>query len=376
MKIIYDAIHKYMEFDDLLIQIIDTPEFQKLRNIKQLGLCYLVFPGANHNRFEHSLGVSYLCGSMIENLKKNQPELNITTRQILLVRIAGLVHDIGHACFSHFFDNHFLKNKIIGDNIEHEHRSCSLFSHIIKKYNINLTEEEIKIVQEMIVPKDNNSFLYQIVANKDNGLDCDKFDYIARDTYHIGLSYSFDYSRLIQQAKVINNKICFPAKCYYDILDLFHLRYKLHKQVYTHPCVRGIEMMVLEVLNLSYDKLEILEKVEDISKFHLLTDNILDLVYHMNITEAIKILDRIKTRNLYKLIKEYHYCGINIETIKEKFKNSNFIIDNISLNYSTEDNNPMDNVLLYKNNKLVKTNNLSGLLPSNFEENIIRFYKK
>ena len=62
MKIIYDAIHKYMSFDELQLKIIDCPEFQKMRNIKQLGLCYYVFPGASHNRFEHSLGVSYLCG--------------------------------------------------------------------------------------------------------------------------------------------------------------------------------------------------------------------------------------------------------------------------------------------------------------------------
>ena len=97
-KIVYDSIHKYMEFDELSLKIIDTPEFQKLRSIKQLGLCYLVFPGASHNRFEHSLGVSHLCGIMISKLQKDQPELNISDRDVLLVRVAGLVHDIGHAC--------------------------------------------------------------------------------------------------------------------------------------------------------------------------------------------------------------------------------------------------------------------------------------
>ena len=68
-KFIYDPIHKYMEFEPLILDIINTIEFQRLRDIKQLGLCYYVFPGASHNRFEHSLGVSYLSGLLIETLK-------------------------------------------------------------------------------------------------------------------------------------------------------------------------------------------------------------------------------------------------------------------------------------------------------------------
>ena len=198
-KIIYDPIHKYMKLDSILLKIIDTIEFQKLKNIKQLGLCYYVFPGASHNRFEHSIGVAYLSGLLIETLQINQPELNITNRTILLVKIAGLVHDIGHACFSHFYDHLFLKDKIPDSKYkEHEYRSCQLFEYIVNKYKIGLTSSEINFVKRLIDPlEDDTTYIYQIVANKLNGLDCDKFDYIARDTYNIGLSYSFDSSRLI-----------------------------------------------------------------------------------------------------------------------------------------------------------------------------------
>ena len=146
MKVIFDQIHKYMKFDNLLLKIIDTVEFQRLRNIKQLGLCYYVFPGASHNRFEHSLGVSYLSGYMIEMLKNKQPELNITERDILLVKVAGLIHDLGHVCFSHFFDNHFLSERIPNSDFRHhEYRSCKLFEFIIKKYKIDLNDDEIKL---------------------------------------------------------------------------------------------------------------------------------------------------------------------------------------------------------------------------------------
>ena len=104
-KLIFDPVHNYIELDRELLDIIDTPEFQRLRNIKQLGIAYRVFIGASHNRFEHSIGVSYLCGLLLKNLKERQPELYITDRDILLVKIAGLCHDLGHACFSHFFDD-------------------------------------------------------------------------------------------------------------------------------------------------------------------------------------------------------------------------------------------------------------------------------
>ena len=139
-KIIYDPIHKYMTFDSIILKIIDTVEFQRLKNIKQLGLCYYVFPGASHNRFEHSLGVCYLSGLLIDTYQNNQPELKYFERTALIMKIAGLVHDIGHACFSHFFDHHFLHKKI-PDSLykEHEFRSGQLFRYIVKKYNIGLT---------------------------------------------------------------------------------------------------------------------------------------------------------------------------------------------------------------------------------------------
>lgn len=223
------------------------------------------------------------------------------------------------------------------------------------------------------------SFIYQIVANKLNGIDCDKLDYIVRDTYNIGLSYSIDTSRLIMKSKVIENKICFPSKCYYEIADLFYTRYKLHKQIYTHPCVRAIEYMILDILNLSHKQLDIIPKVLDITKFWYLTDNILDLIRFLSINDANHILDRIKTRQLYKLVFESNNI-LDIEDIKNKIKNHNLdhniIIDTIKLNYSMSDKNPLDYIFLYNDNKIVDTKSLSGLLPDQFEETIIRIYVK
>jgi deoxynucleoside triphosphate triphosphohydrolase SAMHD1 len=95
-KVVHDPIHKSMMLPDPVIKIVDTPQFQRLRDLKQLGTVYFIYPGASHNRFEHSLGVSYVSGKMIDYLAQMHPERCITQEERIWVRIAGAVHDLGH----------------------------------------------------------------------------------------------------------------------------------------------------------------------------------------------------------------------------------------------------------------------------------------
>ena len=395
-KLIFDPIHGYMDFNPLCLQIIDTSEFQRLRNIKQLGTCYLVFPGASHNRFEHSLGVAFLARKMMLNLQYRQPELNITDRLINLVEIAGLCHDLGHGPFSHIFDHQFIKQFPSIINKHHEQRSCQILKFIIEKYQIELNSDEINLVCQLINPSKektiNPKFLYNIVSNIDNGIDVDKFDYIKRDAYNIGLNFNFDYDRIIKQAKVINDTICYPNKVIYDLYDLFKIRYQLHLRIYTHPVVRSIELMIIDALLLANNEIKISDALNNIEKFISINDHILDIIEfasntNIKLQQSVDILKNIKRRKLYIYIGEillrnddqieynYQFLLANQIILNPKIRESDLIIDKIFLGNNQD---PLLEVSFYNidNNEIYSTNKnqISQLLPSNFGETRLRFY--
>ncbi|KAI5625235.1 deoxynucleoside triphosphate triphosphohydrolase SAMHD1 isoform X1 [Silurus asotus] len=194
-KVFNDPVHGHIELHPLLVKIIDTPQFQRLRYIKQLGGAYYVFPGASHNRFEHSIGVAHLAGCLIKTLKEKQPELGITKQDVLCVQIAGLCHDLGHGPFSHLFDGMFIPRIRPDCQWKHEDASVKMFEHLVEKNNLQPVMEKygvfkkdlIFITEQIAGPKDkyegrpeDQSFLYEIVANKRTGIDVDKWDYFAR----------------------------------------------------------------------------------------------------------------------------------------------------------------------------------------------------
>ncbi|WAR11723.1 SAMH1-like protein [Mya arenaria] len=255
-KVFNDPIHGLIELHPLCVKIIDTPEFQRLRFLKQLGTAYFVYPGASHNRFEHSLGVCHLAGRLVRAIKSRQPDLGITDKDVLCVEIAGLCHDLGHGPFSHLFDREFIPKVPPGTPWEHEQASIALLDYMIEKRNLDsefekydITEFDITFIKEQIRPemKENyddgkfkgrpdKPFLYEIVANKRNGIDVDKWDYFARDCYMLGIQNNFDHNRCIHFARVLDAKgdsdemekqICTREKEAGHLYDMFYTRYML-----------------------------------------------------------------------------------------------------------------------------------------------------
>ena len=250
---IYDPIHGFVEITPLMRMCIDTPEFQRLRELKQLGAVHYVFPSATHTRFEHSIGTSYLAGTLIAQLKKHQPELFITERDIELVRLAGLLHDLGHGPFSHLYD-HYIRNP--EEEVEHEERGIQIFRGMVKRYRLPLESGEVDYICDMINPNEiqKHHWRYQMIANKFHSIDVDKMDYIQRDSYHLGLSFGGDYKRIFQECRVVKYKehhvLAWSEKSEFDLFSLFSARYRLHKQVLTHHKVKAYEYMIIRIFKI------------------------------------------------------------------------------------------------------------------------------
>ncbi|XP_015260267.1 PREDICTED: deoxynucleoside triphosphate triphosphohydrolase SAMHD1-like [Cyprinodon variegatus] len=115
-KVFKDPIHGTIELHPLLVKIIDTPQFQRLRNIKQIGAASYIYPGATNSRFDHSIGVAYLAGELLKSIREKQQDLGITDWDVLCVQIAALCHDLGHGPFSHMFDQMFIPRARPGIN--------------------------------------------------------------------------------------------------------------------------------------------------------------------------------------------------------------------------------------------------------------------
>ncbi|XP_074644284.1 deoxynucleoside triphosphate triphosphohydrolase SAMHD1-like isoform X2 [Tubulanus polymorphus] len=341
VKVFNDPIHGHIEFHPLLIKIMDTPQFQRLRYLKQLGACYYVFPGASHNRFEHSIGVAHLAGELVKTLQQKQPELQITIKDIICVQIAGLCHDLGHGPFSHLFDGKFIPHVRPQCKWKHEIASVKMFQYLLDDnelydefHRYGLTEKDIKFIKEQIAgPRHDlkseiwpyegrdksKSFLYEVVANKRNGIDVDKWDYFSRDCHMLGIKNSFDHQRFMKFARVLAvNKmlqICCRDKEVNNIYDMFHTRSALHRRAYQHKTNQIMEVMLTEALieadpyllisGTNGKMMKMSESIDDMVAYSKLTDYVthqIKMSTDPNLKKSRDILEKIEKRKLYKCI--------------------------------------------------------------------------
>jgi HD superfamily phosphohydrolase len=432
-KVFNDPVHGLIEIPALCVKIIDTPQFQRLRYIKQLGGCYFVYPGATHNRFEHSIGVCYLAGKLAKKLQSQKdPDLEISDDDVLCVQIAGLCHDLGHGPFSHLFDKSFIPETRKGqEKWKHEVASVDMFDHMLDAntdLGKDLSTKQRNFIKDLINPSkgadrsNKKSFLYEIVANKRTEVDVDKWDYFARDCHHLGMKNGFDHNRLIKFARVIEVKdesglqrvICTRDKEVDNLYDMFHTRMLLHRRAYQHKTVKIIEYMIAEALKIadehitipidSNDGCKMSETIDkkNMAAYTTLDDSIYLRILHStepNLDSAKKILERVESRNLYRLIveakrpQEGEQPG-DTDNLEKRLRKrtqellnkqgiglsmDNMVISEVFFDYGMQTKDPVKEFYFYSKsdpNNAFHKKEVSMMIPKQFNEAFVRVYWK
>src|SRR5437899_2617173 len=291
-KLIRDAVHGDIEMDALEVELMDTPEFQRLRGIKQLGTAYLVFPSAVHTRFEHSLGTSWMAHRMVEAIRLRQV---ISPDDIRLIRVAALLHDITHIPFGHTLED---ERRVLPRHDKDEERvdyflRASSVGRILKREG--LQDAVIRTLQG------DQTYQSDIIGG---AISADLLDYLRRDTYSCGLSQYYD-PRIFESFIIDNNRLAMNLEKHgmlrhdalSELVNLLRIRYTLSERVYFHHTKISSGAMISKAVELALrDGLSVqeLRTLKDETLLWMLRE-----LYTRNPTVA-HLLNRLDARHLFR----------------------------------------------------------------------------
>lgn len=293
---ITDPIHRYIRFTDVEREVLDTPAFQRLRRIKQLSGAHLVYPCAQHSRFEHSLGTMHIAGYAAETLLAKG---YLSKDSIQELRLAALLHDIGHGPFSHLFE------EILDAKCKQSHEDLGKkiiikteISDILKKHGygsngickLSFGESKIKFFNEIIV----------------GALSADIMDYLPRDGLFTGAEYGkIDYHRLISSFEVVSNAhLAINRSALYSFESMLISRYEMFKAVYFHKTVRSAEVMLLHSMRLANEQLNLTDTSLN-NYLNLNDDSTLEKIQSLNGNDvAVRLITDYRNRRLLKCVYE------------------------------------------------------------------------
>jgi HD superfamily phosphohydrolase len=294
-KVVRDPIHGDITLTGCLIELLETPEVQRLQNIKQLGFAHLVFPGAHHTRFEHSLG-SCMIASQIADI------LNLTKTEKQLISCAALLHDIGHGPFSHTLESLLVEQfnvdhvdlteqlilgeyKILDEKEQHYIHAPSVHE-ILSRYDV-----DEKDIVNIIRGKQTKKFYLSQLLN--STIDVDQLDYLMRDAYYTGVSYgTIDLQRLLQTIMIYKGNLTVMRKGVSVVENILMARALMYSSVYFHKTVRIAELMLLKALEEIHD-------AEPFEFFRMTDAEIMTSLQRMGDFQA-EMFARLKYRDLFK----------------------------------------------------------------------------
>ena len=301
---IIDPIHDFVRVYDKELKIIDTPIFQRLRRIRQLSGAHLIYPGAQHTRFEHSLGVMHIASMAGQALAEKGI---VSSDDIQNLRLAGLLHDVGHGPFSHLFVEIFEeKRKISHEDLGRDIILKTEIGDIISKNGFDK-----KLVTKLAFGDSKLQFMNEIISG---ALSADMMDYLLRDGYFTGAEHAkIDHHRLTHSLDVYKNKLALDKSSLVNFETMMISRYQMFKAVYFHKTVRAGEVMLLEAMDLAEDELGLSSM--NLDEYLKLSDDVI-LAKLLNLPEhnsKLKASKKIATdylnRNLFKSVFESTLTG-------------------------------------------------------------------
>ena len=333
-KIVNDPVHGFIEIPaGLVYELLEHPWLQRLRDIKQMGLSYLVYPGSCHSRFGHALGAMHLMKEAILSLGSKGH--SITPEEQEAAMCAILLHDIGHGPFSHTLED------VIVKAVSHEQLSL-LFMRQLNKAMDNRLDMAIQIFEGSYPKK----FLHQLVSGQ---LDVDRLDYLCRDSFFSGVAEGMiGLERIIKMLDVVNDELVVEAKGIYSVEKFLIARRLMYWQVYLHKTVLAADGLLLQILSrarllmqqgkhlfaspaLTYflassPSLEEFESGKTLHLFALLDDSDIDCAIKVWAYHDDKILSELSLmmiqRRLPKIeLREEPYTATEVEDRKQTFMN-------------------------------------------------------
>ena len=291
LKIINDPIYGFIHIPSTLVfDIIEHPYFQRLRRINQMGLSYLVFPGAKHTRFEHVLGCVFLMQKTVEMLRFKG--VQISDKEAEGLYIAILLHDIGHGPFSHAMEHSIV------EGISHEEISLRFMQELNKVFNGKL-DTAIAIFQGTYPRK----FMHQLISGQ---LDMDRADYLKRDSFYTGVAEgNINSERLISMLNVRNDELVVEEKGLYSVEKFLIARRLMYWQVYLHKTSVVAEQILIRLLNRAK---ELVQQGQELTMSTALAFFVKNKISKNNFSqEVLEMFARLDDTDIISAMKEWQF---------------------------------------------------------------------
>ncbi|MGR3742287.1 HD domain-containing protein [Companilactobacillus sp. DQM5] len=311
-KVFRDPIHNYIHIEHkVILDLINTKEFQRLRRIKQLGTSSFTFHGAEHTRFTHSIGVYEITRQICDNFKRNYPSHSKedglwNDEERIVALCAALLHDVGHGPYSHTFEHIF--------DTDHEQWTQEIITNekteinaVLRKVASNFPERVASVIKKTYP----NPQVVQIISSQ---LDADRMDYLLRDAYNTGTNYGmFDLTRVLRVMRPYKEGIAFETDGMHAVEDYILARFQMYQQIYFHPVSRGMEVILTNLLQRAktlyengdmegFDMPSLLvpffEKNVSVNDYLRLDDGVLNTYFNLWIDHPDKILKDLTRRFL------------------------------------------------------------------------------